>query len=114
MNEMHDPTSEHSALGTRHSPKRLRITEIYKSIQGESTFAGLPCIFIRTTGCNLRCVWCDSEYSFYGGGWMTLDEIMTQVQQLDCELVEITGGEPLLQPATPELAKMLQDAGKKV
>src|SRR5205809_5606670 len=93
---------------------RLRITEIYKSIQGESTFAGLPCIFIRTTGCNLRCVWCDSEYSFYGGQWLTLDAIMAEVEKLDCNLVELTGGEPLLQPAVPTLAKRLQDAGKKV
>lgn len=93
---------------------RLRITEIYKSIQGESTWAGLPCIFLRTTGCNLRCVWCDSEYSFYGGKWMTLDEILAEVQRLDCPLVEITGGEPLLQPDTVTLASRLQALGKTV
>lgn len=93
---------------------RLRITEIYKSIQGESTWAGLPCIFVRTTGCNLRCVWCDSAYSFYGGGWMTLDAILARVAELDCKLVEITGGEPLLQPAVPELAAALQARGCKV
>ena len=96
------------------APVRLRVTEIYKSIQGESTFAGLPCIFIRTTGCNLRCVWCDSAYSFYGGSWMTLDAIMAEVEKLDCALVEITGGEPLLQPGTPLLAQRLQRAGKTV
>jgi 7-carboxy-7-deazaguanine synthase len=92
-------------------PARLRITEIYKSIQGESTWAGLPCVFVRTTGCNLRCEWCDSEYSFYGGKWMPLDEILARVKALDCKLVEITGGEPLLQPAVPQLAKQLQDFG---
>src|SRR5215216_4279618 len=93
---------------------RLRITEIYKSIQGESTFAGLPCIFIRTTGCNLRCVWCDSAYSFYGGKWMSLDEVLAETLALDCPLVELTGGEPLLQPAVPVLAEMLQSEGKTV
>src|SRR5437773_1063621 len=94
--------------------QRLRITEIYKSIQGESTWAGLPCVFVRTTGCNLRCVWCDSEYSFYGGKWMLLDEILADVERLDCSLVEITGGEPLLQPDTPTLAGLLQARGKTV
>jgi 7-carboxy-7-deazaguanine synthase len=93
---------------------RLRITEIYKSVQGESTWAGLPCIFVRTTGCNLRCVWCDSEYSFYGGSWMELDAILARVVELDCKLVELTGGEPLLQPGVPVLAKMLLDRGYTV
>jgi 7-carboxy-7-deazaguanine synthase len=90
---------------------RLRITEIYKSVQGESTWAGLPCVFVRTTGCNLRCSWCDSAYSFYGGSWMSLDEIVAKVKTLDCKLVEITGGEPLLQPAVPPLARKLQALG---
>jgi 7-carboxy-7-deazaguanine synthase len=93
---------------------RLKLTEIYKSIQGESTWAGLPCIFVRTTGCNLRCSWCDSEYSFYGGEWWTLEKILSRVAELDCDLVELTGGEPLLQPATPLLAKELLAAGKTV
>ena len=92
-------------------PERLRITEIYKSVQGESTWAGLPCTFVRTTGCNLRCAWCDSAYSFYGGAWMTLDEIVLRVENLDCKLVEITGGEPLLQPNVPVLAGRLQALG---
>ena len=95
-------------------PARLRITEIYKSIQGESTWAGLPCIFVRTTGCNLRCVWCDSAYSFYGGKWLALDEIVSEVRRLDCELVEITGGEPLLQPHTATLAARLLELGLTV
>ncbi len=93
---------------------RLRITEIYKSIQGESTFAGLPCVFIRTTGCNLRCSWCDSAYSFYGGKWMSLDDIFAETLRLDCKLVELTGGEPLLQPGVPVLAQRLLNAGMTV
>ena len=76
----------------------MRITEIYKSVQGESSFTGLPCIFVRLTGCNLRCVWCDSEYTFTGGENMTLDEVMERVRSLGpVKLVEITGGEPMLQ-----------------
>ena len=74
------------------------ITEIFKSIQGEGTRAGLPCVFVRLTACNLRCNWCDSEYTFTGGQKMTLDEVFAEVHQLaDCGLVEITGGEPMLQ-----------------
>jgi len=77
----------------------MQITEIYKSIQGESTHAGLPCVFVRLTGCNLRCVWCDSEYTFHGGHRMTSEEIIAEVERLSPSggLVEITGGEPLLQ-----------------
>ncbi len=77
----------------------MYITEIYKSIQGESTYAGLPCIFVRLTGCNLRCDWCDSEYTFAGGHRMTLEEVMDRLEQLSPAggLVEITGGEPMLQ-----------------
>src|ERR1700748_953802 len=77
----------------------MQITEIYKSIQGESTHAGLPCIFVRLTGCNLRCSWCDSEYTFTGGYRQTLEEVMTEVERLSPAggLVEITGGEPMLQ-----------------
>lgn len=77
----------------------MQITEIYKSLQGESTYAGLPCVFVRLTGCNLRCSWCDSEYTFTGGHRMTLDEVLGEVEQLAPErgLVEVTGGEPMLQ-----------------
>lgn len=92
----------------------MRITEIYKSIQGESSYAGLPCVFIRTTGCDLRCSWCDSEFTFSGGTSMTLDQIIAEVETYDCELVELTGGEPMLQPEIYELAERLADAGHTV
>jgi 7-carboxy-7-deazaguanine synthase len=77
----------------------MQITEIYKSIQGESTHAGLPCVFVRLTGCNLRCSWCDSEYTFTGGHRMTIEEVENEVEILSPNggLVEITGGEPMLQ-----------------
>src|SRR5271156_2936265 len=77
----------------------MQITEIYKSLQGESTYAGLPCVFVRLTGCNLRCSWCDSEYTFQGGHKMTLEEVLGEVSRLSPSggLVEITGGEPMLQ-----------------
>src|SRR5437879_5926874 len=76
----------------------MHIIEIYKSVQGESSFAGLPCIFVRLAGCNLRCVWCDSEYTFSGGHKMSLEEVETEVAKLaPVKLVEITGGEPMLQ-----------------
>lgn len=92
----------------------MRVTEIYKSIQGESTYAGLPCIFVRTTGCDLRCSWCDSEFTFTGGTTMSVDEIFAEVEQLDCHLVELTGGEPMLQKDINELAGRLCDAGHTV
>lgn len=77
----------------------MQIIEVYRSLQGESSYTGLPCVFVRLAGCNLRCVWCDSEYTFKGGTKMTLDEIEVEVHRLspDGGLVEITGGEPLLQ-----------------
>jgi 7-carboxy-7-deazaguanine synthase len=84
----------------RRSPDAaMQITEIYKSLQGESTHAGLPCVFVRLTGCNLRCSWCDSEFSFYGGRKMAVEEVLREVARLSPNggLVEITGGEPMLQ-----------------
>jgi len=75
----------------------MLVTEIFKSIQGESTFAGLPCVFVRLTGCNLRCHWCDTAYAFYGGQKMSLEDVLGRISQLGGKLVEFTGGEPLLQ-----------------
>lgn len=92
----------------------VRVTEIFHSIQGESTWAGLPCTFVRLTGCPLRCVWCDTEYAFHGGRRLTLDDVMKEVEGKGCRLVEITGGEPLVQPGAALLARRLVDAGYTV
>jgi 7-carboxy-7-deazaguanine synthase len=95
----------------------MQITEIYKSLQGESTHAGLPCLFVRLTGCNLRCSWCDSEYAFYGGRKMTPEEVFAEVEQLSPNggLVEITGGEPMLQEReVVPLMRQLVEGGYQV
>ena len=92
----------------------MYVTEIFKSIQGESTYAGLPCIFVRLTGCNLRCTWCDTEYAFHGGTPMTVDEIIADVRTLGGTLVEVTGGEPLLQPDVYPLIDLLLAANYDV
>lgn len=94
----------------------MRITEIFYSIQGESTFAGRPCVFVRTTGCNLRCVWCDTAYAFYGGRDLSVEEIVGEVERLGggCRLAELTGGEPLLQKEIGALARALLDRGYTV
>jgi 7-carboxy-7-deazaguanine synthase len=92
----------------------LVIHEIYASIQGESTFAGLPCTFVRTTGCNLRCSWCDTTQAFYGGTRMSRADVLAQALATGTELVELTGGEPLLQPGVLPLMKELCDAGRTV
>lgn len=92
----------------------LRVTEIFHSIQGEGTWAGLPCTFIRLTGCPLRCVWCDTEYSFHGGQKRTLDELMAEVVRIGTPLVELTGGEPLIHRNAFVLAERLLDAGYTV
>lgn len=113
----------------------MRITEIFLSIQGESTYAGLPCVFVRLTGCNLRCTWCDTAYAFHGGTEMSIDDVLARVAQLFGDdgalhdapptnghaaassaprLVELTGGEPLLQPETVPLAERLLAAGYTV
>jgi 7-carboxy-7-deazaguanine synthase len=108
----------------------LTITEIFRSIQGEGTRAGLPCIFIRLTGCNLRCTWCDTAYAFHGGEKMSVEEVLARVNELSLapaqketgdagisqkiSLVELTGGEPLLQPEAIPLAQKLLDSGYRV
>lgn len=95
----------------------MQITEIYKSLQGESTHAGLPCIFVRLTGCNLRCSWCDSEYTFQGGRKMAIEEVLDEIARLSPGggLVEITGGEPMLQEReVVPLMQGLLDAGRTV
>jgi len=95
----------------------MQITEIYKSLQGESTHAGLPCVFVRLTGCNLRCSWCDSEYAFYGGRKMTPEEAFAEVERLSPNggLVEITGGEPMLQEReVVPLMRQLLESGYQV
>ena len=93
---------------------RMVITEIFKSIQGESSFAGLPCVFVRLTGCNLRCHWCDTAYAFNGGQKMTVEDVLARVRQLGGRLVELTGGEPLLQDDVYPLTEQLLGEGFQV
>ena len=92
----------------------LTISEIYLSVQGESTHVGRPCVFVRLTACNLRCEWCDTPYAFTGGTKMSLDEVIAEVRGHACPLVELTGGEPLLQPDVHALMQRLIDEGFEV
>lgn len=102
-------TAEHEEVaGT------LRINEVFHSIQGESTRAGEPCVFVRLSGCHLRCTWCDTEYAFREGRRRTIDDVLAEVLAIDCPHVELTGGEPLLQRGVHELERRLLDAGRIV
>jgi len=92
----------------------MRITEIFHSIQGESSYVGQPCVFVRLTGCPLRCTWCDTDYAFYGGQERSIDEVLAQVQDYECPLVEVTGGEPLVQIECLPFMTRLCDAGYTV
>jgi 7-carboxy-7-deazaguanine synthase len=92
----------------------LRVTEIFRSIQGESTHAGRPCSFVRLTGCPMRCIWCDSEYTFKGGERISIDDVMLKVRDFGCQLVEVTGGEPLAQKEAFKLVRRLCDEGYEV
>lgn len=95
--EGHRPVNESTLTQSAFTSRTMRITEIFHSIQGESSYAGLPCVFVRLTGCPLRCSWCDSEYTFYGGTEMALEEVISRVKAYGCRLIEVTGGEPLHQ-----------------
>lgn len=96
------------------SPSRLRLTEIFFSLQGESTTVGCPTVFIRLTGCPLRCGYCDTSYAFSGGEWYSLDQIMEQVKQYPARYITVTGGEPLAQKSCTELLARLCDEGYRV
>ncbi len=92
----------------------IKINEIFKSIQGESTYAGLPCTFVRLAGCNLRCTYCDTNYAYYQGKEISDDEIIAKIDEYGVKFVEFTGGEPLLQEETPKLIKTLLNKGYEV
>jgi len=92
----------------------MKINEIYRSVQGESSYTGLPCIFVRLTYCNLRCSYCDTEYAFYEGRDYTVDQVLEEIGHFKCQLVEITGGEPLLQKEVYPLMNSLVDSGYTV
>jgi 7-carboxy-7-deazaguanine synthase len=100
--------------GVKIAADALTLNEIFYSIQGESTFAGQPCVFVRLTGCDLRCTYCDTEYAFYEGKRRSLDDIITEVAKHPCKLVEVTGGEPLLQKRVHPLMARLCDNGYTV
>ncbi|MGD9895763.1 MAG: radical SAM protein [Candidatus Methylacidiphilaceae bacterium] len=103
-----------SSTDTARQEPAVVVNEIFQSIQGESTFAGEPCVFIRLTGCDLRCHWCDTQYAFFEGKRAPLSHLLQEVERFGCELVEVTGGEPLLQKHSRLLLRRLSDAGYTV
>jgi 7-carboxy-7-deazaguanine synthase len=107
-------TAHRVALLQDAPPGQLLIHEIYRSLQGESTFAGLPCVFVRLSVCESRCVWCDTPHAFTQGTWMPLESVVERALAYDCPLVEVTGGEPLLQPLVHPLITRFADAGRTV
>lgn len=109
-----DPRGAADPVAALPAVERLRINEIFHSIQGESTFAGRPCVLVRLTGCQMRCTWCDTEYSFYEGRLMRVNEVIEEVLAHGCPLAEVTGGEPLLQPGAHTLMSGLCDRGLEV
>jgi len=112
--EIFTPAEASGSSSLERSAGRLKVNEIFYSLQGESTLVGRPCVLVRLTGCQMRCSWCDSEYAFYDGEWMDLEELEEKVASFGCPLVELTGGEPLLQPASLELMTRLCDRGYEV
>ena len=94
--------------------ERVKVHEIFHSLQGESTHVGRRCVLVRLTGCQMRCTWCDTEYAFYAGTWKTVEDVVVEVASFDCPLVELTGGEPLLQPGAFPLMTQLCDRGYEV
>lgn len=106
-----NPLAAQTALLRASGEPTLRVTEIFHSIQGESTWIGMPCTFVRLTGCPLRCTWCDTEYAFHGGEKMSLDAIVARVEEIGTPLVEITGGEPLIHRNAFALADRLLEKG---
>jgi 7-carboxy-7-deazaguanine synthase len=107
-------TAHRVALLNDRPPGQLLIHEIYRSLQGESTFAGLPCVFVRLSVCDARCVWCDTPHAFTEGRWRPVEEVLAEALRFDCPLVEVTGGEPLLQPDVLPLLARLADARRTV
>lgn len=105
---------KYNGIKRSQSGRDMVVTEIFKSIQGESTFAGMPCVFVRLTGCNLRCHWCDTAYAFYGGQQMTPESVLARIRRLGGNLVEFTGGEPLLQEEVVPLSEQLLSDGRQV
>jgi len=114
---MADANDTPDATGTtqpRTAAGALSVCEIFLSLQGEASRMGLPCAFVRLAGCNLRCDWCDTTYAYQAGQDMTVDDVMARLAKFDCRRVELTGGEPLCQPAAPDLMRRLCDAGYEV